>query len=223
MDTAVTSPTRTPLSRARIVEAALVLIDTEGLDSLSMRKLGAALGVEAMSLYNHVRNKDDLLGAVADHLSTEVLADFERRARGAGAWQDRARAMAYAYWDLARERPRAFQLVNTRPIDSMNGMQMLARCLEIFTDAGLSLADATAAFHVSASWMMGTIAQELGLLRELADGPAFDRADVPESLHPILEFREACVAQRPEERFAIGLEVVLAGIEARLATAHARP
>ena len=219
----MTRTRREPLTRERVLQAALELADAGGFHSLSMRKVAAGLGVEAMSLYNHVRNKDDLLGAVADHLATEVLADFERRAAGAPAWQDRARAMAYAYWDLARERPRAFQLVNTRPIDSMNGMQMLARCLEIFTEAGLSLADATAAFHVSASWMMGTIAQELGLLRDLANGPAFDRADVPETLHPILEFRDACVAQRPEERFAIGLEVVLAGIEARLATARTHP
>ena len=214
---------RVPLSRARIVDAALLLIDTEGLEALSMRKLGAALGVEAMSLYNHVRNKDDLLGAISDHLSTEVLAEFERTADAAATWQDRARAMAHAYWNLARARPRAFALVSERPIDSMNGMQMLARCLEIFTDAGLSFADATTAFHVSASWMMGTIAQELGLLHKLAEAGGLGVTDVPESLVRIVDFRDACIAQSPEARFADGLEIVLAGIETRLAVARPHP
>ena len=60
---------RAPLNRALIAETALSLIDERGLDQLSMRKLGAELGVEAMSLYNHVANKDDLLDAVADRFA----------------------------------------------------------------------------------------------------------------------------------------------------------
>ena len=64
---------RAPLNRALIAETALSLIDERGLDQLSMRKLGAELGVEAMSLYNHVDNKDDLLDAVADRLYEHIL------------------------------------------------------------------------------------------------------------------------------------------------------
>ncbi len=64
---------RAPLNRALIAETALSLIDERGLDQLSMRKLGAELGVEAMSLYNHVDNKDDLLDAVADRLYERIL------------------------------------------------------------------------------------------------------------------------------------------------------
>ena len=215
--------TRVPLSRARITGAALVLIEAEGLDALSMRKLGAALGVEAMSLYNHVRNKDDLLGAVTDQLYAEILERFEASVGGDDTWSDRARAMACAYWVVARERPSAFPLVSEKPIDSMNGMVMLARCLEIFTDAGLSLADAAAAFHAAAGWLLGTIAQEHLLLDKLVAGAGFSRADVPDALTPIVDFRDACMAQSPEERFSVGLEIVLAGVEARLATERIRP
>src|SRR2546421_544116 len=57
---------RKPLSRERILDTALALVDEEGIEALSMRKLGQALGYEAMSLYNHVANKDDLLDAVLD-------------------------------------------------------------------------------------------------------------------------------------------------------------
>ncbi|MGZ0229555.1 MAG: TetR/AcrR family transcriptional regulator, partial [Acidimicrobiales bacterium] len=65
---------RIPLSRDRIAKAALALIDTDGLGELTMRKLGAELDVEAMSLYNHVSNKRDLLAAIGDQLSLEILS-----------------------------------------------------------------------------------------------------------------------------------------------------
>jgi AcrR family transcriptional regulator len=64
---------RKPLNRARILDTALAIVDDEGIEALSMRKLGQALGYEAMSLYNHVANKDDLLDGILDL----VLAEME--------------------------------------------------------------------------------------------------------------------------------------------------
>src|SRR5438552_2516613 len=72
--------TRTPLSRERILEAALAHADEQGIDALSMRKLGQSLGFEAMSLYNHVANKDDLLDGMLDL----VLAEMGPPAPGEG-------------------------------------------------------------------------------------------------------------------------------------------
>src|SRR4051795_12521848 len=72
--------TRKPLSRDRILEAALAHADAQGIESLSMRKLGRALGFEAMSLYNHVANKDDLLDGMLDL----VLAEMEAPQPGDG-------------------------------------------------------------------------------------------------------------------------------------------
>ena len=223
-----TAAVRTPLSRERVTTAALLLIDADGLDALSMRKLGAALGVEAMSLYNHVRNKDDLLGAVTDNICAEILLRVDAtsatpRTSDPVTWQSRATAMAYAYWTVSREHPRAFPLVSYKPIDSMNGMMMLARCLEIFTDAGLALDDAAAAFNAAAGWLLGTIEQEHRLMGKLVEGGGVTKADVPDALGSIVDFRDACLATSPEERFSLGLEILLAGIEARLATARIRP
>lgn len=223
-----TAAVRIPLSRERVTTAALLLIDADGLDALSMRKLGAALGVEAMSLYNHVRNKDDLLGAVTDNICAEILLRFDAtsaspRTSDPVTWQSRATAMAYAYWTVSREHPRAFPLVSYKPIDSMNGMMMLARCLEIFTDAGLALDDAAAAFNAAAGWLLGTIEQEHRLMGKLVEGGGVTKADVPDALASIVDFRDACLATSPEERFSLGLEILLAGIEARLATARIRP
>ena len=67
---AATEP-RTPLSRERVLRAAVALADESGIDSLTMRKLGEALGVEAMSLYNHVANKVDLLDGMVDLVFSE--------------------------------------------------------------------------------------------------------------------------------------------------------
>src|SRR5712692_4228729 len=63
---------RHPLSKERVLRAALALADTGGIDSLSMRKLGEGLGVEAMSLYNHVANKDDILDGIVDLVFSEI-------------------------------------------------------------------------------------------------------------------------------------------------------
>ena len=63
---------RKPLNRERILDTALALVDEEGIEALSMRKLGQALGYEAMSLYNHVANKDDLLDGILDLVLAEM-------------------------------------------------------------------------------------------------------------------------------------------------------
>ncbi len=62
---------RKPLTRQRIVRAALRIMDDEGLQAVSMRRIGRELGVEAMSLYNHVRDKDDILDAICEEVLTE--------------------------------------------------------------------------------------------------------------------------------------------------------
>ena len=63
---------RAPLNRDRVLRAAIALADEAGIESLSMRKLGQALGVEAMSLYNHVANKDDILNAIVDIIESDI-------------------------------------------------------------------------------------------------------------------------------------------------------
>ena len=63
---------RIPLTRERVLRAAIVLADEGGIESLSMRKLGQQLGVEAMSLYNHVANKDDILDGIVDVVVSEI-------------------------------------------------------------------------------------------------------------------------------------------------------
>jgi AcrR family transcriptional regulator len=70
--TQTTAAQRTPLNRERVLQAALALADEGGLEALSMRKLAQELGVEAMSLYNHVENKDDIVGGIVDLVAAEI-------------------------------------------------------------------------------------------------------------------------------------------------------
>ena len=83
------SATRLPLSRDRILERALQLADDEGVEALTMRRLADELGFEAMSLYRHVKNKDDVIDGIVDL----VLAEFESPA-APGAWDDAIRRSA---------------------------------------------------------------------------------------------------------------------------------
>jgi TetR/AcrR family transcriptional regulator, tetracycline repressor protein len=100
-------PQRSTLTLERIVDAALDLIDRAGLDGLSMRKLGAALGVEAMALYHHVGSKERLLRAVAERLDREIADTLEKPSD----WPAALRQMARAYRAVARRHPTAVPLL----------------------------------------------------------------------------------------------------------------
>ena len=76
---------REKLSHDRVVEAALRIMDTEGLDAVTMRRVGRELGVEAMSLYNHVRDKDDLLDGIREHVLSLFIDPGTE-----GPWEARA-------------------------------------------------------------------------------------------------------------------------------------
>src|ERR1700761_1154812 len=97
------------LSRAAVVAAALALLDRDGVEALTMRRLGAELGVEAMSLYRHVPSRDALLDALADRLAPEMDAP------DSGAdWAEALRALAAELRAAGRRHPAAFELVGLR-------------------------------------------------------------------------------------------------------------
>src|SRR2546423_7760510 len=102
---------RKPLSRERILASALELVDEQGIDALSMRKLGQSLGYEAMSLYNHVANKDDLLDGILDL----VLAEMEPPDPAGGLPAIRASALS-AHEALRRHAWAANMLMSPRRI-----------------------------------------------------------------------------------------------------------
>src|SRR5947199_9005908 len=103
---AAKAESRLPLSRERILRAALAIADEHGVEALTMRKLGQALGFEAMSLYNHVANKDDVLDGMLDL----VLGETELPAEAA-SWDAAVRGSAISVHDALRRHPWACSLL----------------------------------------------------------------------------------------------------------------
>lgn len=106
---------RQPLSRQRIVEAAIVFIDAHGLPGLTMRRLGNELGVEAMALYRYVPGKEDLLDAVVETLIEGMRQDVDVLDAPRDGWQDFLIRLAHGVRRVALEHPKAFPLVASRP------------------------------------------------------------------------------------------------------------
>jgi AcrR family transcriptional regulator len=104
-----TPPPRAPLRRDRVLEAAIRLADDGGIESLSMRKLGRALGVEAMSLYKHVANKDDVLDGLVDLVEGEIELPSSVQ-----DWKAAIRTCAISAHEVLRRHPWAPSLIMTR-------------------------------------------------------------------------------------------------------------
>src|SRR5919201_6945617 len=100
-------PKRARLSKERVAAAALELVDRDGVDALTMRRLGRALGVEAMSLYEYTSGKDELVVAVMERL----LEELELPAPGHPDWKERIRSVVAAWLRLAERHPKAFPLL----------------------------------------------------------------------------------------------------------------
>src|SRR5581483_3835282 len=125
---------REPLTSGRIIDAALRIIDEEGLRALTMRRLGQELGVEAMSLYHHLPGKGAVLSGVAESLLSELRLDDA----DSGSWQDRLRRLARAYRGVAHAHPNAFPLIVMREHRTPQVARLHELTARICRDAGAS-------------------------------------------------------------------------------------
>lgn len=206
---------RVPLSRERVVAAALAYTDDHGESSLSMRKLGAELGVEAMSLYNHVANKEELLDAVSDLIYAEMLDNY--RPTPGSTWQDDARMIVGEYRAAVHRHPNALGLMVDRINPSVVRYRFMKQVYDVFARAGVDLKTAGLAFDTVASWVVGALRQEVGIMRQLEEADrTFDRDGVSPEVAEVLDFAEASLAWTPDQRFEWGFETLMAGLEVQL-------
>ena len=205
---------RTPLSRDRIANAALAIIDTDGLGELTMRKLGAELGVEAMSLYNHVSNKDDLLAAIGDQLSLKILS--QAVSSPDLSWQARAEVLGLAWWDVAMAHPAAFTLLADEVSDSETAARNLCAAFDIFSDLGLDDDATSTAFHAAASYVLGAIRQELTTYVQIRKGRGISSANLPPDLQSFSVLTHHCSTRDGKAMFLDGLMLLIGGIEASI-------
>ena len=192
---------RHPLSRDRIVAAALRLVDEQGASALTMRNLAAAVHVEAMSLYHHVRNREDLLDGLADLLVTTELPT----APSDQPWDNALRDFTRAIRRTAQRHPAAFQLVGLRPLRSERALQPVHALLARLTDSGLTAENAVATYRLAAAYARGYALAEIAGLT-LANPP--DRHSAAPPVQQALK-------QSSDETFEAALRIIIAGAASR--------
>lgn len=210
-----TSARSLPLSRETILTTALALIERDGIDRLSMRRLAASLGVEAMSLYNHIRNKDDVIDGVVDL----VLARMPRhRPRDAfrGDWQEDVRAIALGFRQVALAHPGVMRILLTRQIFSDGALAITEAMLSALKAGGFPVRDAVFVSRALLSYLIGASLRDIGL-----SGPsAVETADVAaqeqilrDSGSPRVSEAAHLLARQPgQDDFAFGLDLMIAAI-----------
>jgi AcrR family transcriptional regulator len=144
-------PERRPhLTRERVMAAAIELADRDGIDSISMRKLAQELGVEAMSLYTHVRNKTDLLNGMADTVISQIPVSTE----GAD-WKTSLRRLALAARSVMLRHPWAPRTIEAQTDPGPAALGYINAVLGILREGGFSIAHTHHALHILGSRFLG--------------------------------------------------------------------
>lgn len=202
-----------PLTRQRVLEAALRLLDQEGLEGFSMRKLGASLGVEAMSLYNHVESKRALFDGVIELLITQApypenLAIIPREE----LW-----AFAHAFRDVLRAHPRVLPLVATSPLRTTASLALLDHLLETLHQAQITGVQSIYALQCLVGFIVGhtsigTGTQAVAGLEPGPNGPTVWQR-FPADHYPRLYTLLPELAQwNADQEFDFGLQALFQGL-----------
>jgi AcrR family transcriptional regulator len=146
------TPPRGTLNRDLIAAVALQQVDELGLEALTMRRLGAALGVEAMAIYHHFRNKDELLDALMERMLDEVEVPDDPKIPPLR----RLRTCIESYRRLALRHPNAFVLLASRRFNSERAFEFYERVLELLEQAGLDPALSARFFRLMGNYTSGS-------------------------------------------------------------------
>lgn len=204
---------RAGLSREKVLAAALSLVDREGVAALSMRKLGAELGVEAMTLYYYVPNKDAVLDGLVDAAVSRVTVE------PVGPWREWTRAFAVAVRRELLAHPALLPLVATRPVLAPGGLATVERMAAALRDEGFAAIEALQLVNALATFVIGHTLAEAGRT------PGHDEPDVAGTMerldpgeYPVLVEAVRAGLGTPEEhqeRFDRALDALLQGLAPR--------
>jgi AcrR family transcriptional regulator len=215
---------RAPLNPERVLGTALKLADTKGLDALSMRSLAQALGVEAMSLYNHVPGKEPLL----DGLVELVVGELEFPAVG-GDWRAAMRGRAMTAHRVLLRHPWATMLLVSRLNVGPNMLRYVDRTLGCLREAGFSWAMADHAWNTLDAFTYGFTLQRLNFPLEASQYASAAKQFlpmIPQAQFPYLNgLSQEVIAGRHDglQPIELGLDVLLEGLEALRVKAVLRP
>jgi TetR/AcrR family transcriptional regulator, tetracycline repressor protein len=226
------APPRERLTRERIIEAAMHIMDEEGLEAVSMRRVARDVGVEAMSLYHYVRDKDDLL----DGVCAMVMCDF-RYPNEDRPWIEVARDGAREWRRVLRQHPNVIALwaERQRPMTELEALMPMEFALRVITRAGMDPREGVLVFNVLGGYIMGVVMMEVGAMFSAGTSRGGKTVDL-DAVHaklPDEEFARHLSADQvpclvaalphlaecdPDEQFDFGLDLLLAGIQARVVT-----
>jgi TetR/AcrR family transcriptional regulator, tetracycline repressor protein len=204
------------LSRESAVAAALDIVTRDGVEALSMRRLGRELGVDPMAVYHYIPSKQ----ALFDELVAAVWSELELP--GEGAWDQQLRELAHAVRSLLTRYANVLPIVATRSGVGAGSLAVLDRGVAILTAAGVDAREAWQILSVASSWLIGHALAEVGR-------PPGGVADVPEEVvleamsgpRVAAEFPHLAAAAEKglldwDEVFERGLDTLLEGVRARL-------
>jgi AcrR family transcriptional regulator len=210
------APRRATLTRDRVLRTAMDLADEEGIESLSIRKLARVLGVNPMSLYNHVADKDDLLDGLADIAVGEIAAPSS-----GDEWRSAMRRRALSAREMLERHPWAAGLIDSRTNSSPVRLRYPETVLRSLRQAGFSVEMSLRAFFTLDSYIYGFALQQrslpAGSPEELGRIAEMTLAALPPEQYPYL--REVIVEHvaragfRYEDVFVFGLELILDALE----------
>jgi hypothetical protein len=220
----VTTKKRAPLNRDRVLRKAVAHADRRGMSELSMRKLAKELGVEAMSLYNHVAGKDDLLDGMIDL----VFAEIDPPVAG-GDWKAELRKRAVSTRAARRRHPWAVGQVEGRSSHGPSNLRLHDAVLGCLRGAGFSVEMSVHAYSVQDSYIYGFALQETDMNPETPEDFAASAqrqmaeyesvlADYPHLVEVVGGY-VAKAGYDYDKEFLFGLEVILDGLE-RLLDKH---
>ncbi|MFC0625459.1 TetR/AcrR family transcriptional regulator [Kribbella deserti] len=209
---------RNTLSPELIVETALGLMEAKGTNGFSLRALAGELGVGPMAIYTYFRNKDELYDAVRDHLLATGAPT-----PGDGPWQDQVRSICGGLRDLMLQHPCLVQLLGGRPLSGQETVGLAEIHLRVLRSAGFGPEDAARAHIALFTYVLGSTSWETQLKAERQDPEGRRRlratmeslssADYP----TVVELApELSLTSGGPEQFEYGLDLLLAGLSARL-------
>ena len=207
-----THPVQPRLSREVLVDACIRIADAEGPDAVTMRRLGAELGVDPTAVYRYFRHKDELLRAMADRLLVEVLEGFAP----SGAWRTDLRELALRARRRYLAHPRLALLVAAADAPLPSERRIAELGVGLLRDAGLSDEEAVLAFQAIEGYTAGT--SSLDAAATPGDGEAWRRtyAALPPEAFPNLTAVAPLMYREDDAAFGFGLDLLLQAIETRL-------
>ena len=205
---------RESLSTDRIEEAALELIEREGLEPFSTRKLAAELGCEAMSIYHYYPSKAHLLDALFDRIIGGLPPDDP-----ALPWRKRLENSAFAYREMAHRYPRFFQFIALHRHNTRTGLAWLERMVSIYRDAGLDTETAARFFRVLGYYVIGAALDETsGYARGHSAANLVPDEEVARDFPNVVVVNPWFKPSEHEVTFMLGLDALLDRVEAAAET-----